>query len=97
MGGWINVHSKLSDRKMPISDFQSQFSMTKIVRIFLIFFFIEEYQPRGCFLLLTFFENFDFESTLVSKNIPPKASIVMDSHGTTCDVGCYGEKGQPGV
>ena len=30
-------------------------------------------------------------------NIPPKASIVMDSHGTTCDVGCYGEKGQPGV
>ena len=35
---------------MPISDFQSQFSMSKIIRIFLIFFFVEEYQFRGMFL-----------------------------------------------
>jgi hypothetical protein len=27
----INIHSKSSDRKMPISDFQSQFSMSKII------------------------------------------------------------------
>ena len=29
---------------MQISDFQSQFSMSKIIRIFLNFFFFEEYQ-----------------------------------------------------
>ena len=36
-----NVHSKSSDQKVPISDYQSQFSMSKIIRIFLNFFFIE--------------------------------------------------------
>ena len=35
----INLRSKSSDRKMTISDFQSQFSMSKIIRIFLNFFF----------------------------------------------------------
>ena len=34
---------------MPIFDFQSQFSMSKIIRIFLNFFFIEEYQFMGMF------------------------------------------------
>ena len=37
---------------MPISDFQSQFSMSKIIRIFLNFFFIEEYQFRGMFFVV---------------------------------------------
>ena len=32
--------------KLQNSDFQSHFSMSKIVRIFLNFFFIEEYQLR---------------------------------------------------
>ena len=41
-----NICFKSSNRKMPISDFQSQFSMSKISRIFLNFFFIEEYQFR---------------------------------------------------
>ena len=60
-------NSKISWQKMPISDFQSEFSMSKIIRIFLNFFFIEEYQFRGMFLFFTFFENFNFESTLFSK------------------------------
>ena len=47
----INFRSKSSDRKMPITDFQSQFSTSKIIRIFLNFFFIEEYQFRGMFFV----------------------------------------------
>ena len=38
----INIRYKSSDRKMTIFDFQSQFSTSKIIRIFLNFF-IEEY------------------------------------------------------
>ena len=34
---------------MPKFDFQSQFSMSKIIRIFLNSFFIEEYQSRSTF------------------------------------------------
>ena len=45
--------------KVPKFDFQSQFSMSKIIQIFLNLFFIEEY--RGAhFLLLTFFDNINF-------------------------------------
>ena len=40
-------------------DFQSQFSMSKIIRIFLNIFFIEEYQVAH-FLLLTFFDEINF-------------------------------------
>ena len=47
----INTRSKTSDRKKPIYDFQSQFSMSKIIRIFLKFYFIEEYQFRGTFFV----------------------------------------------
>ena len=36
-------------KKVPKSDFQSQFSMSKIIRIFLNFLFIEEYQFRRSF------------------------------------------------
>ena len=38
---------KSADKKMPISDFQSDFSMSKIIWIFLKKIFIEEYQLRG--------------------------------------------------
>ena len=62
---------------MPISDFQSQFSMSKIVRIFLIFF-IEEYQLRGMCLLLTFFENLNFYSTLFTKIISIFGSMNLE-------------------
>ena len=43
---------------MPISDFQSQFSMSKIIRIFLNFFFIEEYQFRRTFFVIDFLKHF---------------------------------------
>ena len=52
---------KSSDWKLPISDFQIQFSMSKIIRIFLNFFFsLKNINLGAHFLLLTFFENFNF-------------------------------------
>ena len=44
-----------SCQKVPKFDFQSQFSMSKIIRIFLNFFFIEEYYFRS-----TFFDKINF-------------------------------------
>ena len=42
-------------------DFQSQFSMSKIIRIFLNFFSLKNtYQFRSTFLLLTFLDNINF-------------------------------------
>ena len=41
---------------MPISDFQSEFSMSKIIRIFLIFFFIEECQFMGTLVDIEIFK-----------------------------------------
>ena len=40
---------------MQISDSQSQFSMLKIILIFLVFFFIEEYQFRGMVFVVDIF------------------------------------------
>ena len=45
---------------MTISDFQSQFSMSKIIRIFLNFFFIGEYQFRGMFFVIDIFWELQF-------------------------------------
>ncbi len=56
----MNFRSKSSDRKVPISDFQSQFSMSKIIRIFPIFFFIEEYHFRVMFFVIDIFWKLDF-------------------------------------
>ena len=44
----------VNNRKVPISDFQSQFSMSKIIRIFQKKF-IEEYQFRGMFFATDIF------------------------------------------
>ena len=44
-----------SCQKVPKFDFQSQFSMSKIIGIFLIFFFIEEYQLRSTFVVIDIF------------------------------------------
>ena len=44
-----------SCQKLQNSDFQSQLSMSKIIRIFLIFFFIKEYQFRGMFFAVDIF------------------------------------------
>ena len=46
-------------------NFQSQFSTSKIIRIFLNFIFIEEYKFRSTFLLLPFFDKINFLTTLL--------------------------------
>ena len=53
-------NSKISWQKMPISDFQSDFSMSKIIRIFLIFFSLKNTNLGAHILLLAFFENSNF-------------------------------------
>jgi len=66
---FTNVH--MGCQELPQSDFQRQFSMSKIIRIFLIFFFhwrISIY--KQVILLLSFFENFNFWTTLFSKMVP---------------------------
>ena len=55
----------VSCQKVSKFDFQSQFSMSKI-----IFFFIEEYQFRSTFLLLTFFDKINFYIPLLLKWCP---------------------------
>ena len=50
---------------MPKSVFQRQFSTSKIIRIFLIFFFIEEYKFRS-----TFLDKINFSTTLLLKWCP---------------------------
>ena len=46
-------------QKVPKFDFQSQFSMSKIIRIFLSFF-IEKYQFRSTFFVIEIFDNINF-------------------------------------
>ena len=55
---FTDVH--MGCQKVPKSDFQSQFSMSKIIRIFLIFFSSKNISLEEGFLLLSFFENFNF-------------------------------------
>ena len=54
-------------QKVPKFDFQSQFSMSKIIRIFLIFFSLKNINFVAHFLLLTFFDNINFWITLLLK------------------------------
>ena len=56
----INVGLAGGDWKILISDLQSQFSMSKIIRIFLIFFFIEEYDFRGTLFVIDIFWKLHF-------------------------------------
>ena len=51
---WVNGRCQ----KVPKFDFQSQFFMSKIIRIFLNFFF--SLNLGAHFLLLTFFDNINF-------------------------------------
>ena len=50
---FTDVH--MGRQKMPKSDFQSQFSQSKIVRTFLNLIFIEEYQFRSRFFVIVIF------------------------------------------
>ena len=55
---------------MPISDFQSQFSMSKIIQIFLNFFYSEEYQFRGMFFVVDIFWKLQFLKHFFTKILP---------------------------
>ena len=55
-------------RKVQKMDFQSQFSMSKIIRIFLNFFFsLKNTNLEAHFLLLAFFDKINFLTTLLLK------------------------------
>ena len=55
-------------QKVPKFDFQSQFSMSKIIRIFLDFFFsLKNTNLEAHFLLLAFFDKINFLTTLLLK------------------------------
>ena len=66
----INVRLAGGDWKIMISDFQSQFVMSKIIRIFLKIFFIEEYQFRGIFVVIEIFWKHKFLNHFVTKIMP---------------------------
>ena len=55
-------------QKVPKSDFQSEFSMSKIIRIFLIFFSMKNKGLGAHFLLKSFFCNFNFKTPLLLKS-----------------------------
>ena len=55
---FTDVH--MGRQKVPKSDFQSQFSTSKIIQIFLNFFSLKNISLEEGFLLLSFFENFNF-------------------------------------
>ena len=52
--------AKNSRQKVPKSDFQSQFSMSKNIRIFLQKNFIEEYDFRGTLFVIDIFWKLQF-------------------------------------
>ena len=55
-------------QKVPKFDSQSQFSMSKIIRIFLIFSFIEEYQLRYTFFVFDIFWSHQFLNNFIFWN-----------------------------
>ena len=63
----INVHLAGGDWKILISDFQSQYYMSKIIQIFLKIFFIEEYQFRGTYIVIGIFWKLQFLKPFISK------------------------------
>ena len=65
---FTDVH--MGCQKVPILDFQSEFSMSKIIWIFLIFFSLKNISLEEGFLLLSFFENFNFWTTLFTEMVP---------------------------
>ena len=56
----MDIHSKSTDRKMPRSDFQSQFSLSKFIKNLSIFFFIEEFKFRAMFFIVYIFWKLQF-------------------------------------
>ena len=57
-----------SDRKMPISDFQCQFSMSKIIRTFLNLFSMKNINLGTCFFVVDIFWKLHFSKDFVYWN-----------------------------
>ena len=55
---WPFGHFRIEGRKQQNSDFQGNFSMLKIDRIFLNFFFNKDYKKGEQLLLLSYIHNF---------------------------------------
>ena len=64
----MNIRSKSSDQKMPISDFQSQFSMSKIIRIFLNFFSLKNINLGAHFCYWHFLKTSIFKALYLLKS-----------------------------
>ena len=59
-----------SCQKWQNSDFQSLFSLSKVIRIFLKYFFIEKYDFRGTFFVIDIFWKLQFLNHFVTKIMP---------------------------
>ena len=66
----LSLHLVTVRQKVPILDFQSEFSMSKIIRIFLKKFFIEEYQFKGTFFVKSIFCWLQFLNHFITKMTP---------------------------
>jgi hypothetical protein len=65
---FTDVH--IGRQKVPKSDFQSHFSLSKKNWIFLIFFFIQEYQFRRRFFVIVIFWKLQFLNHFVFWKMP---------------------------
>ena len=66
----LSLHLVTDRQKVPILDFQSEFSMSKIIRIFLKKIFIEEYQFKRTFFVKIIFCWLQFQNHFITKMTP---------------------------
>ena len=66
----LGLHQVTVCQKLPILDFQSEFSMSKINRIFIKKNFIEEYQFRCTFFVKSIFCWLQFSNHFITKMTP---------------------------
>ena len=66
----LGLHPVTVCQKVPILDFQSEFSMSKIIQIFLKKKFIEEYQSRRTFFVKSIFCWLQFLNHFITKMTP---------------------------
>ena len=67
---------------MTISDFQSQFSTSKIIRIFLKKIFIGKYQLRGMSFVIATFWKLQFLKHFITKIMPILRSLNLEHKST---------------
>ena len=77
----LSLHLVTVCQIVPILDFQSEFSMSKMIRIFHKKNFIEKYQFRRNFFVKSIFSDFNFKTILLLKWRPifDKLSLDWDS------------------